>query len=102
VTVSDDSVTAVLNRKGKTLYCHLINKDRRESGFAAHSGFKVTVALPADLQLSDASAVYVSPDISGGAPALLQGTLRDNAIEITVPALEIYGVVVIPSTGYSQ
>jgi N-acetylglucosamine-6-sulfatase len=95
VTVTNSSVTAQLNRKGDTLYCHLISKDREESGFKPQAGFKVRITLPADLHVSDDHAVYLSPDLSGQEPALLPIALQGGIAEVTIPNLEIYGVLVI-------
>jgi len=98
VTVTDEAVTALLNRKEDALYCHLINKDREESGFRPQTDFRVEIALPSDLDLADAYALYISPDLSGGEPALLPITHQNGTVEVTVPELEVYGVLVIPAT----
>ncbi len=95
VTVANRSVSALLNREGDTLHCHLINKDRQESGFKPQAGLEVRITLPADLRLSDDHAVYLSPDLSGQEPALLPIALQSGVAEVTVPNLEIYGVLVI-------
>jgi hypothetical protein len=96
VTTANDSVTAQLSRVGNTLYCHLINRDRRGSGFTPKVDFKVRITVPPDLGISEANAVYMSPDLSDGQPIPLPMTGQDGAVEITVPSLEIYGVLVIP------
>ncbi len=102
VTVSNNNVTAFLDREGNALYCHLINKKLEDAGFKTQAGFRVKITLPSDLKLSDSDAVYVSPDIAGGKPATLRMTRQGDAVEVTVPNLEVYGVLVIPSAGYNQ
>jgi hypothetical protein len=99
VSVTSDSVRAQLNRKGNTLHCHVINKDREESGFRPQIDSMVRIALPSGPDLWYDHAIYMSPDLSGGAPALLPLTRRNGAIEVTIPELRVYGVLEIPATG---
>jgi hypothetical protein len=98
VTVTSSSAAAQLNRKGDRLYCHLINKDREESGFRPQTDLKVKIAVPPDLDLSDADAAYRSPDLSGGEPTLLPITHQNGTLEVIVPELKVYGVLAIPET----
>jgi arylsulfatase A-like enzyme len=98
VTISNPSVTALLNRGGDTIYCHLINKERSDEGFRVQEGIRVTIALPVDIDRSAAQALYISPDLDGGEPTLLPVTYQDGTARVTVPELEVYGVVVFPAT----
>jgi hypothetical protein len=99
VTVPNSSVTAQLNRKGDTLYCHLINKDRQESGFRPQADFKVKITLPSDWNLSATHALYTSPDTVAAEPALLPIHRQDGVLAVSVPYLPIYGVLLIPGPG---
>jgi hypothetical protein len=100
VTVTNALATAHLSRKGDTLYCHLVSKALEDSGFRTQEDLHVSFTLPPDLDLSGASAVYASPDLSDGRPAQLEISHVDGKVQITIPALEVYGVLVIPDTGY--
>jgi hypothetical protein len=91
-------VTALLNRKGDTLQCHLINKNREESGFRPQTGIQVRIVIPPGLELSDATAAFTSPDLSGGEFIRLPVTYQNGALEVTVPELRVYGVLVIPES----
>jgi hypothetical protein len=95
VTVPDAPVAALLGRSGGTIYCHLINKNLRDSGFQPQAGFKVVVTLPAGFPDSNLAASYVSPDDGGGEPVNLSLLRNGDEIEVTVPNLEVYGVLVI-------
>jgi arylsulfatase A-like enzyme len=98
VTIADNSVNAQLNRKGDTLYCHLINKDREESGFQLQVGVQVTIVTPSDLDTSATHALYLSPDLVEGEPTLLPISRQNGSVQVTLPELGIYGVLVIPAT----
>jgi N-acetylglucosamine-6-sulfatase len=95
VAIANSAVTAQLDRKENTLYCHLINKARVESGFEPQADFKVQLTLPSDLDLSDAQALYLSPDLPEGEAALLPLTLQEGVMQVTIPELEIYGLLII-------
>ncbi|HEM61735.1 MAG TPA: hypothetical protein ENO24_05555, partial [Chloroflexi bacterium] len=95
VRTTNDSVTALLSRKGDTLYCHLINRQREDAGFNPQMDFEVQITLPSGIVTSDANASYMSPDLSGGAPTVLPTTRHDGSVQMTIPELEIYGVVTL-------
>jgi N-acetylglucosamine-6-sulfatase len=97
VTSSNSSVTVQLNRNGNTMYCHLINKERSDSGFRTQSSFQVTISPPSDLSSSATHVIYRSPDIDGGAPARLPIVRQNGSLQVTVPELQIYGVLAIPA-----
>jgi arylsulfatase A-like enzyme len=97
VTISNGSATAQLNRKGETIHCHLISKELDDSGFRTQANIQVAIALPPDLDLSASHAVYLSPEIEGGEPTLLPITMQNGTVQVTIPELEVYGVLVIPT-----
>jgi hypothetical protein len=99
VTVSTDRVTAVLSRNGDALYCHLINKERGETGFIPQSGVTVQITLPPGLDLGSGQAVFVSPDLPGGTTVSLPLELQSGTIRLTIPELEVYGVAIIRGGG---
>jgi hypothetical protein len=95
VTVSSPSVAAHLSRKGDVIHCHLVNRDRTTSGFRRQTGIGVSIALPDDAGASATHATYVSPELQDGAPTQLPLTRRGHVVQLTVPELEVYGVIVI-------
>jgi hypothetical protein len=99
VTVSHGWVSAQLNRKGDALYCHLINRDLGDAGFVTQEDVEVTILPPGDLDLSpEARAVYQSPEWQDGQPVLLALNRSDGALQVTIPAVEVYGVLTISDT----
>jgi hypothetical protein len=102
VTITSPSVTAQLNQKGDTLYCHLVNKDLQDSGFRPQRSFQVGIAPPSGLSLTGANAAYLSPDLSNRQPSFLPLTRQNDVLEVTVPDLDVYGVLVIPGEEYGS
>jgi hypothetical protein len=94
VTVIGAPVAALLSQARDTLWCHLINKDLRESGFRPQDGIKVVVALPEGFSGVNLRATWQSPELNGEAidvPIVEAG----DSIELTVPQLDVYGALAI-------
>jgi hypothetical protein len=100
VRISNSSVTAHLTRVGDTLYCHLVNRDLRDSGFEPQTDVQVSINLPGDLVLSGRQALYITPDEAGANQTGLPLANDDGQVSLTVPRLDLYGVLVIPDSGY--
>ena len=98
VTVSNASVTAQLGRKGNALYCHLINQDLTDAGFTLQKGVQVTITLPPDMSLSATRALYASPDVQDGQPSELPINRTGSTLQVTIPELEVYGLLSVPVT----
>jgi hypothetical protein len=98
IAVDNNSVTAQLTRIGDKLYLHLINTDRQDSGFRTQTDFQVTVATLPDLISTATHAVYLSPDQQHAEPLRLPITRRNDTFQVTIPELEVYGILLIPST----
>jgi arylsulfatase A-like enzyme len=96
VTVANDAVTAQLNRSADALTVHLINKDREATGFTSQTDIKVSITAPPDLDLSSGEAEYRSPDLTEA--TRLPINRQNDRLEVTVPALTVYGVLLIPTT----
>jgi hypothetical protein len=95
VAISDSSVTAQLYQGDQTLYVHLVNKDLEESGFQPRRDFQIQVALPTGFR--DATqATYLAPE---GASTTLPVAQQGDIVEVTIPSLEVYGVIMIPNMG---
>jgi hypothetical protein len=94
VTVTNKNVTAQLNRTGNNLYCHIINKSMEQSGFTPQVQFDVKITLPPGLNISGNNATYFSPDQLQGDLDPLPITRQNNVIVVTIPTLEIYGILV--------
>jgi hypothetical protein len=99
VTVSSDRVTALLSRSSTTVYCHLVNKDRDETGFSPQAGLTVQIVPPSNLDPQGSQAVFLSPDLPEGTSIPLPLNLQDGRIQVTIPEFEVYGVVVIEGGG---
>jgi arylsulfatase A-like enzyme len=98
VMVNNNSITAQLNRIGNNLYIHLINTDRQDSGFRSQNDFEVVVEMPEDLVSSTTHAIYLSPDQLNTGSLQLPITRQNKTILVTVPELEVYGVLLISAT----
>jgi hypothetical protein len=96
VVLSDDSVTAQLYQSDQALYVHLVNKALGESGFQSRRDLQVQVALPAGFQAAS-QATYLSPEEA--TPTTLSLVQQGDVVEVTIPLLEVYGVVMIPNMG---
>jgi hypothetical protein len=94
VTVTNKNVTTQLNRTGNTLYCHIINKSMEQSGFIPQVQFDVKITLPPGLNISGNNATYLSPDQLQGDLDPLPIARQNNVIVVTIPTLEIYGILV--------
>ncbi len=95
VTVSSDRVTALLSSSGNTLYCHLINKERGTTGFTPQTSICVQITLPAGFDPQGDQAVFLSPDLPEGTSVPLPMQVQDTRVQITIPELAVYGIVVI-------
>jgi hypothetical protein len=98
VTIANTDVTVNLNRKDQTLYGHLVNKARSDSGFQVQADFPLTIVLPPDLESSNLQVFYTSPDFEMGDSIPLSVTIQGRSIHVTIPELAIYGVLIITKT----
>lgn len=96
VAISDASVTVQLYHGDQSLYIHLLNKALAEAGFEPRRDFRVQVALPAGFQ-ADSQATYLSPE--AGVPTTLSVAQQGDVVAVTVPVLDVYGVVMIANVG---
>lgn len=95
-TVSNPSITAQLNRTQQALVCHLVNKALDETGFKPQRDVKLSINMPPGLGLAGTQVLLLSPDQAGGGPVPLEPARQGNAIEITLPEIQIYSLLVIP------
>jgi hypothetical protein len=95
VNVSGDAVTAQLCATGNGIYIHLINSELGDTGFTPQRDLSVTVTLPPRLSVAAVNATYLSPDLPAGEATLLPVAQQGNSLQVTVPDLNIYGVLTI-------
>jgi hypothetical protein len=99
VTTSNPMVSAKINQSGNAICMHLINKDLRDSGIYPQKDTFLKINLPQEIKAAGDTATYLSPEQNQGNPDTLPLGQRGNSLEVTLPHLEIYGVLVIPVQG---
>ena len=78
--------------------CHLINKDLLVSGFNPQENIEIRLFLPPNLQVSEGMVQLLIPDTLS--TEIIEIPLIDQVdyLEITVPTLDVYGLLMIPVT----
>jgi hypothetical protein len=95
ITTANRDTSLILFVKERKVMLHLVNYsyDYKTHSFTPQTAIKVRMELPPADKNKSWQAVYLSPDFAG--EQVLTTATNGRYIDITVPKLEAYGVVVL-------